>query len=488
MKKILIITAMAVLCLEANAKLSLRQPTGDHMVLQQQTEASVWGYASAGSQVTVIPSWDGKKYQTRTDANGQWSVSVSTPAASYNAYTISVSGDGGAVTVNDVLVGEVWLASGQSNMEIPLRGFSNCPIENYNEVITQAPSRDKIRMMYAHADASEEPLVEVRITEGWQGADPNTIPEMSAVAYFFARKLNQVLDIPIGIVAFPRGGARVESWLPKEKLASYGTEDLSKEGMEKRVPWERPYLMYNAMEIPLQGYTGRGFIWYQGCSNVGQDEDVFVSRMSDMVNIWRNDWGDTKCGMPFYMVEIAPYLYSRDNGEAGARLRRAQHRAAKEIPNAGIVCTNDLVSPYEADNIHPCRKEPIGNRLAYMALKRNYGFARVICDSPEAVEIFKRQPREGDNRPVPANEICVKVLNCPNGIARTHEIEGLEVCGKDGDWKEVTDVSFGWDTLTISHPEVAEPCAVRYGWADFKPGNLANNEGLPMVPFILYLK
>jgi sialate O-acetylesterase len=448
------------------------------MVLQQNAEAAVWGFASPGSAVTVTPSWDEKPYSVKADASGHWTARVKTPAAGYETYTISVSGDGSALTIQDVLVGEVWLASGQSNMEIPLRGFTNCPIEGYNEVITRAPARNKVRMFYVRADQSDEPLEEIRLTDGWQGADPNTIPEMSAVGYFFACKLNEVLDIPIGIVAFARGGARVESWLPRATLASYGTEDLTPAGVEKIIFYQRPFQMYNAMEVPLQGYTAHGFIWYQGCSNVGH-EDQFVARMSDLVKQWRSDWGDTDCSMPFYMVEIAPYLYSQDNGDSGARLRKAQHDAAKAIPNSGIVCTNDLVAPFEADNIHPCKKEPIGNRLAYIALNREYGFKRVACDSPEATELFKRQAT--------AHEINVRIANCPNGIDRIHEIEGLEVCGADGIWQPVRSIRYNGDTMSITVDDVKDPKAVRYGWADFKPGNIHSVEGLPLVPFNLRL-
>lgn len=468
-----------------NAELRLKYPTGDHMVLQQQTEAAVFGFATPGAKISVTPSWDGKTYTAATDAKGHWTAKVPTPKASYTVYTVNVKGDGGNITIQDVLVGEVWMASGQSNMEMPIKGFDNCPVEGYNEIITQAPARDKIRMLYVRTVQADEPREEVTNTDGWLCADPNGIPEMSAVGYFFARKVNEVLDIPVGVVAFARGGARVEGWLPKETVAEFG-EDVSTEAVKQRMDMLRPYEMYNGMQVPLQGYTARGFIWYQGCSNVGH-EDEFVPRMVELVRQWRADWGDTDNSMPFYMVEITPY--ANHNG-TGAALRKAQHDVAKQVPNSGIICTNDLVAPYEAANIHPCDKKSVGNRLAYLALNRDYGFKTVACDSPEAVSISKMQGfggGPGGRMPgaAAAPMTRIEIVNCPHGINRTQEIKGLEVCGEDGVWHEVDRVMYFRGSLIPMTDEVKDIKEVRYGWADYCPGNILSNEGLPLVPFWL---
>ena len=473
MKKWILAAALSVASLCVDAKLALRHPTGDHMVLQQQTEAAVWGFAAPGSVISVTPSWNGKTYEARTDVDGRWKAAIRTPAAGYDKYEIRISGDGGAIIVRDVLVGEVWLASGQSNMEMPVKGWPGCPVENALTYITRAPARDRIRMIYAHADQTDEPLAEIRNTSGWECADPKSVPEMSAVAYFFAYKLNQVLDVPVGIVAFPRGGARVESWLPKETVASYG-EDLSPEAVAARTNYTRAFQMYNAMQVPLQGYAAKGFIWYQGCSNVGM-HDSFVARMSDLVEQWRSDWGDAEAAMPFYMVEIAPYLYSRDGGDSGARLRQAQHEAAKVIPNAAIVCTNDLVEDYEAGNIHPARKEPIGDRLAYLALNRDYGYDALPCYSPEAVEATVREGRNG------GKEIVVTLAHC-YGFDRSEEIRGLEVRCVGGTWQPVSRIRTEGDNRLVI-PCEGDPAEIRYGWRDFMPGNLHGGDGLPVVPF-----
>jgi len=474
---------LAALAISVAASAELRIPSqfSDGMVLQQKSEAAIWGWANKGSQVSV--SFNGKTFKGKADSDGRWTVKVSTPEASYKAYQLKITGDGKTVTFNDVLVGEVWIASGQSNMEMPMRGFFNCPVEGSAAEYARRPNRDGIRMYTALTNQSYEPLDEIASDRyiGWRGADPDNIKEMSATAYYFARQVNETLDIPVGIVALPYGGARVESWLPEATVRAYGTEDLSHATIDAMSHYVRPFLMYNAMQKPLQGYTAKGFIWYQGCSNVGHHEE-FVDRMSEMVRQWREDWGDTNNDMPFYMVEIAPYRYKPYTVESNAALlRQAQHDAAKAIPNCGCIVTNDLVSAYEQDNIHPCKKKEVGERLAYLALNRNYGCSGIACDSPEAIELIRI---DGSS-----SEIGVKFTNCPNGMDRWMEIQGLEVCGSEQVWVPVKYAYYEWaGYLRIRVDGVFDPSQVRYGWGDFNPGNLHNAEGLPVTPFWLKLE
>jgi sialate O-acetylesterase len=286
-----------------------------------------------------------------------------------------------------------------------------------------------------------------------------------------------MLDVPVGIVSCAYGGARVESWTPKEILETYPDEDLSRETIEATMHYTRPYLAYNAMLCPVKGYTIKGFIWYQGCSNVGK-HDQFVERMSIMVDHWRDCWGDDAAELPFYMVEIAPYRYKPQQPVSyAALLRQAQHEAAKAIPNSGIVVTNDLVESYEQDNIHPAKKKEVGERLAALALNRDYGMWMVPCNSPEAVKCTRFS----------SSELAVELTNCPNGLSRWMEIEGLEVAGSEGIFYPVTYAYFEWGQkgLRVRSEFVHDPCEVRYGWGDFKPGNLKNCEGLPVAPFYL---
>lgn len=479
MKRIFTVLALA-LCISmvSEAKLALSSLCSDSMVLQQNTEARIWGTASAGTQITVTPSWNGKSYRCKADAEGKWEVMIQTPKGSYKAYSIAVKGDGGSVKINDVLVGEVWLASGQSNMEMPMRGFYNCPVEDALEYICAPAATDKIRMFTVPVKQSYEPLTEV--DSKWVGAESSTVPEMSATAFFFARELNRVLDLPVGIVSCAYGGARVESWTPKEILETYPDEDLRRETIEAMTHYHRPYLAYNAMLCPVKGYTIKGFIWYQGCSNVGKHEQ-FVERMTNMVNHWRECWNDKEAKLPFYMVEIAPYRYKPLSAVSYASLlRQAQHEAANTIPNSAIVVTNDLVESYEQDNIHPAKKREVGDRLARLALNRDYGMSKVACYSPEAVKCTQWSPCE----------LAVELTHCWNGLSRWMEIEGLEVAGSEGIFYPVTYAFFEWEpkVLRVRSEFVPDPCEVRYGWGDFNPGNLKNCEGMPVAPFWIKLQ
>lgn len=478
MKRLITSIALALLlCAASEAKLTVSSIFTDSMVLQQNTEAAIWGKADAGSQITVTTSWNGKSYRAKADSDERWEVKVATPAGSYKPYSITIKGNGGStITLNDVLIGEVWLASGQSNMEMPMRGFFNCPVENALEYISAPAAVDKIRMFTVPVKQSYEPLESV--DSKWVGAEPSTIPGMSATAFFYARKLNQLLDIPVGVVSCAYGGARIESWTPKEILETYPDEDLSRERIEAMTHYHRPYLAYNAMLCPVMGYTIRGFIWYQGCSNVGRHEQ-FLERMTNMVNHWRECWNDSEAKLPFYMVELAPYRNKPVTATPYyALLRQAQHETAHTIPNCAIAVTNDLVESYEQDNIHPAKKKEVGERLAYLALNRDYGYGSLPCYSPEAVKCIRL-----------ANdcEIGVELTHCDNGLNRWREIEGLEVAGSEGIFYPVTFAYFEWETkiLRIRSEFVHDPCEVRYGWGDFKPGNLKNVEGLPVAPFRL---
>ena len=475
MKRLLISLAAALICVSAAARLSVKEPCSDGMVLQQQTSALVWGHSSPGAKISVKASWDNKTVRATADSSGTWRARLQTPEASYTPWTIEVKGEGERMLIRDVLVGEVWLASGQSNMEMPMHGYSSSTVEGAADAIALSVKLvGKMRMFTVKVTESEEILDDVANGTGWKDPLPENTRWMSATAFFFARRLQEVLDVPVGILSFPRGGARVESWLPKTVLEAYGDEDLSPETVAAR-QWGKPYMMYHGMQHPIQGYTAKGFIWYQGCSNVGL-HDTFVQRMSDMVALWRKDWGDEDNSMPFYQVEITPYDYANEPGQGGQAclLRAAQLESTKVIPNSAIVITDDLVKPWEDDNSHPSMREPVGCRLAALALNRDYGFPGIRINFPEA--LGAKMQADG--------LVKVSVSGARNGFDRCHMIEGLEVVDAAGSVHKISDIIYDWNgNILVDVRTITDPREVRYCWGDFVPGNLHNIEANPVAPF-----
>lgn len=472
MKWIGIICGLLLSCNLAQAKIELPEIIGDNMVLQQQTNAHLWGKATPKATVTINVSWSGEKFTTRADKEGHWLVSVPTPAASKDEQTIVIEENGEQTVISRVLIGEVWFASGQSNMEMPLNGFWNCPVEGSNEVIATASENRFVRIAPIPQNGQTKPVEEVK--GKWEVPSPATAPRMSATSYFFATMLQRALDIPVGVIACAWGGSRVEGWLPESIVSKY--EDVNvKQEQEKgwNGQWwhyHTPCIMYNGMLHPLRHYTVRGFLWYQGESNVGK-HDTYPQRLKTMVDLWRSEFGGTAADMPFYEVEIAPWGGNDD--WSGPRFRECQHEAARIIENAGCICINDLVYPYERWQIHPAQKREVGNRLAYMALNRTYGFKSIACDSPEF-----------DHMQVKDGEIEVFFRYADDGLSPWQDIEGFEIAGDDDQYKPAkARLNESNKSIVVSSPEVPQPKNVRYCYRAFQIGNLKNHRGLPAVPF-----
>ena len=360
MKKQIIAACLLMMQTASWGKVVLPEILSDNMVLQQQTEVKLWGKAKANAQVSIRPSWDNRTYTATSDKDGKWIAKVQTPQASYNAYSITFS-DGETTQLNNILIGEVWFCSGQSNMEMPLAGFWNCPVAGANETIATSAQWKGIRVATIEKNGQVEPVDNCK--GSWKVSCPENAPAFSATGFHFAMMMNQVLDIPIGIINSSWGGSTVEGWLPRDIVTQYPDinleRDIRKEEGHDWWHYMSPTLMYNGMIKPLQNYTIKGFLWYQGESNVGKHK-TYAERLKTMVELWRKEWGLGE--LPFYYVEIAPYGSSENY--YSALLREAQFNAQKIIPNSGMISTNDLVENYEQYNIHPKDKSNVGKRLA----------------------------------------------------------------------------------------------------------------------------
>ena len=460
---------------DTTAKIVLPEIVGDNMVLQQQTDARIWGTAEAGATVSAKASWLAQAVETRSDKNGQWQLLLKTPAAEKREHQIVLSENGRQqLTLSRVLIGEVWFASGQSNMEMPLEGFWNCPVNGNNEAIATAAEHPWVRVAPIKQNGQTKP---VETCPGkWQVPSPATAAHFSATGWYFAQMLQRVLDVPVGVIACAWGGSKVEGWTPEEIVKTYSDVDIEK---EQREGWNgswwhyyTPIIMYNGMLHPLRHYTIRGFLWYQGESNVGK-EQTYPERLKTMADVWRREFGGTAQSLPFYLVEIAPWGGYGNEWLSAPLFRECQHRAASIIENSGIICTNDLVQPYEVNQIHPAEKREVGNRLAYLALNRTYGMKDIVCDSPE----YDRMEVHGDS-------IEVFFKYAEQGLSPWQDIRGFELAGADGQFHEATAVlNESHKSVFVTAPGVKAPTAVRYGFKAFLPGNLKSIRNLPVVPF-----
>ena len=467
---------LTFVAISMQAKVRLPHIIGDNMILQQNVEARLWGWDKPGQKVNVTVSWNQQVYTTKTDKEGRWLVKVPTPAASYQPLSITFD-DGDKTTINNVLSGEVWVCAGQSNMEMPIRGFGNCPVEGYNDEVISARQYHGIHYVKIPSVMSMTPLDDANCE--WYKVGPETVGEASATGYFFAQAINRALDIPVGLIMANKGGTRVESWLTRENLMKYTNEPLDTMEIVKGHEWDyhRQLVWGNGTFNPILNYTVKGIIFYQGCSNVGDPGDQYSERLALLVRQWREQFGLGE--IPFYFVEIAPYHYDNVNGDNGARLREQQYVAAQRIPNSALVCTNDLAYPYEATQIHPAQKRPVGQRLAYLALNQTYGMKNIWCKSPS----FKDMKIVGDT-------IHIHLNDDYGSINRFEGIEGFEVAGADKVFYPAVATHFWqpgggyWDeTIQIVCSEVKEPVAIRYCFKNFQLGNLKNGAGLPLFPF-----
>lgn len=354
---------------------------------------------------------------------------------------------------------------------MPLKGFPGCCIEGgYDEIVKSRQYADKVRFLTVPLTQSYELLDTVNAK--WTVPSPETSTEYSALAWNYAKQMSDVLEVPVGIVSAAYGGAKVESWSPRELLVNYTDVSLDPKDIEPMVHYHRPMLMYNAMFNPIKNYTYKGIIWYQGCSNVAT-YSTYSDRLAAMVKQWREDIG--LGDIPFYAVEIAPYQYG-DPSEIGRApfLREAQWKAVEMIPNSDMISINDLVKPYERFNIHPGDKTTAGHRLCDLALNKTYGKKQFLAGSPKY-----KSHRFLDGAAWVA-------IDSPNdGICRNYDIQGFEVAGPDKVFHPADSVWLHWQTneMVVSSKAVPNPVAVRYGFRDFLPGTLHGGNYLPLIPF-----
>lgn len=439
----------------------------DGMVLQQQATAPLWGKAPAGSSIAVIPSWNNKEYVCETDSRGNWKVNVETPEAG-GPYSITFIEGDNAVTLSDILIGEVWLCSGQSNMEMPMKGFKNQPVENAIMDIARS-TNPRVRLFTVKRNSTLETREDV--SGEWLSATPASVKEFSATGYYFGRLLHEVLDVPAGLICSSWGGSWVESWMDNEMLSPFPEVKIPRQENDIKEKNRTPTTLYNAMIAPLRGFSIRGVIWYQGESNYDRHE-TYTGLFKAMVSGWRSEWGQGT--FPFYYCQIAPYNYALVTPEGkevinSAYLREAQLHAESEIENSGMVVLMDAGSK---DGIHPAKKQVAGERLALHALSKTYGMEGISADSP----VYKEMEIRGDTVVLSFDRADMWLASPEGGL------KNFTIAGSDRLFHEA-DAWISRSKVHVRSDAVKAPVSVRYGFENWVEGDLFGTDGLPVSSF-----
>jgi sialate O-acetylesterase len=473
MKKTYLLLMMAVGgTATALAEVKLPCIFGSNMVLQQHSEAPLWGEARPGATLVVETSWDGRRYAVEVGGDGRWRQTVNTVGAG-GPYEITLS-DGDTITLANVMLGEVWLCSGQSNMEMPVKGYRNQPTTDANRHILRSRNSN-IRCITAPRAAAVAPQGDFARKVMWQEAAPAATGSFSATAYHFGKLLNELLDVPVGLICVSYGGSTIEAWMSREALADFPDVRIPKGEGDMKPANRTPTTLYNAMLSPVVGYAMRGCIWYQGESNY-EAPDSYEHLLPAMVRSWRRVWeaGD----FPVYYAQIAPFDYAslppyRKGGKYNsAFLRDAQRKSESVIPNAAMAVLMDCG---EERCIHPADKHLAGERLGLQALARTYGLTGFAYASPS----YKEMKVSGDT-------VTVYFDNAPLGLTSYgRELTLFELAATDRKFYPARSViGFGkLASVTLTCPQVKKPVAVRYAFKDFVVGDLFGTEGLPVSSF-----
>ena len=459
MKKIYLFSATILLSffyLSASAYLRLPDIFSDNMVLQQQTTIHFYGWADPNQKISVVAEWNGDTLKTSALSDAVWSVDLKTPKAG-GPYRIVVIGDS-RIMIQNVLIGENWVCSGQSNMEFSADWHFN----NYQQEIQNA-SYPQIR--FFHIQKISAPYPQLQVRGKWEVCTPQTMHSFSAAGYFFGRALNQNLHLPIGLIESCWGGSPVESWTPVEVFKN--SEALATSAaILTPVPWcpVRPAVIFNAMIAPIINFPVAGIIWYQGEANV-INAAGYETTFSAMIHAWRELW---KKDLPFYFVQIAPFTYGE--GYGAAQVREAQLQTYQHIPNTGMVVVTDITG--DTMDIHPKNKKDVGIRLANWALAKTYGKENIVYSGP----LYHSMKIRG-------NKAIIHFDFASDGLMKKgNQLTDFLIAGEDHQFVPATALIRD-SVVVVSSSKIANPTAVRMGFTNTAIPNLFNKAGLPASPF-----
>ena len=455
MRKILFCILAVALHLVAAGKVRLPHIIGSHMVLQQQTSVTLWGWANPGEKIAVKVGWDTATYTTQTGSGAGWQLKIKTPRSG-GPYTVTIQGDN-TIVLEDVLVGEVWVCGGQSNME-----WSGD--QKLKQSIEEAPksANASIRFFYVPKATSAFPQDDVEAK--WVVCDSASMIHFSAIGYFFGKQLQQQLGAGVGLINSNWGGTPAETWTPADIV---NQNPFLAEAAAQQTPTQwwpvQSAIAYNAMIYPLTRFSIAGAIWYQGESNT-KTNATYQQLFTSMIDAWRLAWGKQ---FPFYFVQIAPFKYG--DPLVGALLREAQTQAAQH-PNTGMAVIADLVN--DTSDIHPALKKEVAYRLANLALSKTYKILSGNWESPEPLSyVFEN------------GEARIKMKNAEGGLMnRGDAILHFEIAGANRQFVPAVATILG-NEIVVTAKGVNNPVAVRYLFSNTAMPTLFNRKGLPVNLF-----
>lgn len=459
----LILLAVSNTCL---AKIKLPALVSSHMVLQRNTTVTLWGWSDATEKISIQASWLKEPLNIVANSAGEWNVRIRT-TESKSTQTIRIKGKDSNFFLEDILFGEVWLCSGQSNMTMPVKGNMGQPVFGAQQAIATA-GNNNLRLFTVDRKASRHPEKELGKYTDWKPATVENVKDFSAIAYFYGKQLQEILDVPVGMIHSSWGGSLIEAWMSNESLSAIQAVDLSTVDLERGNRF--PTVVFNAMINPLIPYTIKGVLWYQGEGNASRPLQ-YKSLFPAMVKDWRDRWdiGD----FPFYYVQIAPYMYDSTNRmEArnnAAFMREAQLQCLDLIPNAGMAVTMDIG---EDHGIHPPRKKEVADRLLYHALHRTYGYKDVDFSGP----VY-------DSMEVKNGGISLTFRHAESGLYAAGKLDGFLIAGPDKVFYPATASIVAGRLVFVKSEQVKDPVAVRYAWRSWSVGTLFDTFLLPASSF-----
>lgn len=450
------------------AELRLPGIVSSNMVLQRNATVELWGWADPNEQITIKVSWLNQNEVITADDMGKWRTAVTT-TNSKAPQIIEIHAQSSSITLNNVLFGEVWLCSGQSNMEMPVKGYEGQPIFGSVQAIADS-NNPNLRLFTVSKVGSQYPLDSIEKYISWQEATPASVSEFSAVAYFFGRQLQEILDVPVGLISASWGASSVEAWMSIEAISPWQKINIEADDLTREAN-QTPTALYNAMIHPLIPYSIKGVIWYQGETDRLEPEK-YKTLFPAMVNNWRQQWG--LGDFPFYYVQIAPFYYYGTNDEFqtvhnSAFIREAQLNCLDAIPNSGMAITMDIG---DSLCIHPPKKKEVADRLLYNALGQTYGFSAVDGIAPRYDSIIVKD-----------GGIILKFKNAESGLYAYDELVGFEISGVDRIFYPAKAQIVNNRDVIVKSNSVPEPVAVRYAWRNWVVGSLYDVNLLPASSF-----